>query len=97
MALLYQAESETVIATIMVCNTADTESHEVHVSILRNGETLSDSKQGIYAGYSLAAKATLTVTAGITLGPGDSVWVKSDAASVVVYTAFGEIAEEEVL
>lgn len=96
MALLYQAESETVIATIMVCNT-DTEPHEVHVSILRNGETLSGSKQGIYAGYRLADKATLTVTAGITLGPGDSVWVKSDAASVVVYTAFGEIAEEEVL
>lgn len=92
--LLYQSSAETVISTIIACNT-DASAREVHISILRLGENLNLSKQAIYAGFSLNPKASMTLTAGITLGPGDSVWVKSSADDVMVYTAFGESSEPE--
>lgn len=84
------ASTQAVVSTINVCNLGSTQD-TVRIAIRVDGATLGNSQYIIYD-LPLAAKATFTYTAGITLGDTDVITVYSTTGDSS-FSAFGsEIA-----
>ena len=87
--LLYSATSETVVSTIFACTCGSAAA--IRIWVRRKGEATA-TKQYLYYNESLGNPESMAVTAGITLGIGDDIMVRSDVADTA-FSAFGTVRE----
>jgi hypothetical protein len=85
--LLFTAEGECVISSLMFCNIA-TASEEVRVFVIPAGEA-GASQNALYYDMDLPGKTTFSATVGITMKGGDIVVVYSKLGTVAFH-AFGQ-------
>lgn len=88
-ALITAQASPAVVSTISVANRgASATTFTIRVAV---NNAAVDNKQYISFEVALAAKAFATLTLGITLAAGDTVYVASGTSSTVSFNAFGSL------
>ncbi len=81
------AGTQTVVSTISVTN--DTGSSATFRIYLRKNGAAAGAVNALYFDTPLAANSTLLATAGITLGAGDIITVRTGTANALGFQAFG--------
>jgi hypothetical protein len=86
---LYTAPTATqaVVSTISVTN--DTAASATFRIYIRKNGAAAAAVNTLYFDTPLAGNSTLMITAGLTLGPGDIITVRSSAADAFTFQAFG--------
>ncbi len=81
------SNTQTVVSTISVTNdTATSATFRIYVRI--NGATAA-AVNALYFDAPLAGNSTIMVTAGLTLGAGDIITVRSGTSDALTFQAFG--------
>lgn len=82
------ASTQTVVSTITATNLTGA-AYDIDIYIVPSGGSAVDSNAIVYQAP-LAANTTQGFTFGITMGAADSIRVKSEAANVITFQAFGQ-------
>lgn len=81
------ASTQAVVSTISVTN--DTASAATFRIYIRVAGAAAGAVNSLYYDTPLAANSTLLVTAGLTLGAGDIITVRTGTANALTFQAFG--------
>lgn len=87
--LLYvcPADTEAIVSTVFACN-RNGAARTIRLRAARAGQAAAALHQYIYYDVNVPLNDTIALTAGITLGPGDALYVYR-SASDVNFSAFG--------
>jgi hypothetical protein len=95
-ATLYQAPAgvHTVISTLSMCNTINQNVGTIcsaNVLIVPSTQQFTSSNtNALYSGLQINASDTFQDTAGLTLGPGDLIFVKSYRGNDITFHVYGD-------